>query len=93
VYLVTHFVTFGESPGATSKARFRRHSGATSRKRNAAGGPWLLAQRGATQFVRRRVAILGKVTDIPGEPRRSAAPLAADELRGSEYYKMSDEVH
>ena len=58
-------------------------------------GRWPLAARpkGATQFVRRRVAILGKVTDIPGEPRRSAAPLAADELGGSECYKMSDEVH
>jgi len=38
VYLVGHIVTFSESSKATGKARFRRHSGATSRKRNAAGG-------------------------------------------------------
>ena len=42
----------------------------------------------ASRFVRRCVAILGKVTDIPCEPR-----LAADELGGSEYYNMSEEVH
>jgi hypothetical protein len=41
----THFVTFSEPPRVTSKARFRRHSGATSRKCNAAGGPWRLARR------------------------------------------------
>ena len=53
VYLVTHIVTFSESPKATS-----------------------------------RVAILGKVTNIPCEPR-----LTADKLGGSEHYNMSDEVH
>ena len=53
-------------------------------------GWWLLAARpkGATQFARRRVAILGKVTNIPCEPR-----LTANKLGGSERYNMSDEVH
>jgi len=60
VYLVTHIVTFSESPRAISKARFRRHSGATSRKRNAADGSWRLARReppnspaAALQFLKR----------------------------------------
>ena len=60
VYLVTHNVTFSESPKAISKARFRRHSGPTSRKRNAADGLWRLARReppnlpaAALQFLKR----------------------------------------
>ena len=88
MYLVTHIVTFSESSRAYSKARFRRHSGGYVKK--VQRGCRLLTARpkGATQFARCGVAVLGKVADIPGELR-----LAANELGGSECYNMSDEVH
>ena len=80
MYLVTHNVKFSESLKANSKARFRRHSGATSRKRNAADGPLAARPQGDHQFALYRVAALGNRTTIPCELR-----LVERELVGSEW--------
>ena len=87
MYLVTHNVTFSESPRASSETRFRRHSWRYGKK---AQRCWPLATRpqGALEIARRSVAVLDKVIYIARELR-----LAANDFEGSECYSMSDEVH
>ncbi len=88
MHLVTRTVTFSESPGASSKARFGRHSWRYDKKvprccRRLASRP-----EGAIETARCGVAVLDKVTYIGCELR-----LAANDFDGSEHYSTSDEVH